>query len=239
MSSARDWPEPVADGVWRVRGGFPGRRFVNVYLLEDASGVTVFDCGIQAMTGHIVAAAERLGGARQIVLGHAHADHRGAAARMRAPILCHPLERADAEGDGGVHYMSTEGFRRDQKVLLGWLLKRWDAGPVDVAATVSDGDEVAGFRVVHIPGHAPGQIALFRESDGVALTSDCFYTMDVETFRYGPPRVPHRGTNHDSEEARASIRRLADLEPTIAWPGHAEPVRGDVRAQLLRAAGDL
>ena len=41
-----------------------------------------------------------------------------------------------------------------------------------IDGTVEEGEDVSGFRVVHLPGHAPGQIALFRERDGVALTSD-------------------------------------------------------------------
>jgi glyoxylase-like metal-dependent hydrolase (beta-lactamase superfamily II) len=79
-------------------------------------------------------------------------------------------------------------------------------------------------------------IALFRERDGVALTSDCFYTLDIQTGRHGPPRLPHRAFNLDTEQARASIRKLAALAPSAAWPGHAEPLTGDVAAQLERAA---
>ena len=101
---------------------------------------------------------------------------------------------------------------------------------------MEEGDEVAGFRVVHLPGHAPGLIALWRDADRLALTSDCFYTLDPMTGRKGAPRVPHRAFNQDTDEARASIRKLAEMEPATAWPGHADPLIGDVRAQLERAA---
>ncbi len=83
---------------------------------------------------------------------------------------------------------------------------------------------MAGFRVIELPGHAPGQIGLFRESDRLALVSDCFYTLDIQTGIKGAPRVPHPAFNADTEQARASIRKLAALEPSIAWPGHADPV---------------
>jgi hydroxyacylglutathione hydrolase len=238
MKLRRARPEPVAEGIWRFRGGLP-RRWLNVYFLEDDDGVTIFDCGTQALAGQIKEAAEYLGGARRLVLGHAHADHRGSAAKLGLPVLCHELEREDAQGDGGRHYFSGEGFSRRQIALLDYLLKRWDGGPVAVSETLREGDLVAGCRVVHLPGHAPGQIGLYRESDGVALTSDCFYTMDTQTFRYGTARVPSAGVNQDTEEARESIRKLAGLELSAAWPGHAEPVRGDIRAELLRAAGSI
>jgi hypothetical protein len=42
--------------------------------------------------------------------------------------------------------------------------------------------------------------------------------------------------NFDTEQARASLRKLAEMEPAAAWPGHARPVTGDVRGQLLAAA---
>ena len=64
--------------------------------------------------------------------------------------------------------------------------------------------------------------------------ADCFYTLDPGTGRHGPPRVPLSGFNHDTEQARASIRKIAALEPAVAWPGHADAVTGDVRAQLER-----
>jgi glyoxylase-like metal-dependent hydrolase (beta-lactamase superfamily II) len=111
----------------------------------------------------------------------------------------------------------------------------WDAGPVKISGTVAEGDEVAGFRVVHLPGHAPGLIALWRESDRLALSSDCFYTLDL-WGRNSAPHLPEPIYNFDTDQARASMRKLAALEPTAAWPGHAKPVTGDVRAQLERAA---
>jgi hypothetical protein len=32
------------------------------------------------------------------------------------------------------------------------------------------------------------------------------------------------------------MRKLAALEPSVAWAGHADPIRGDVPAELNRAA---
>jgi hypothetical protein len=51
-----------------------------------------------------------------------------------------------------------------------------------------------------------------------------------------PARVPHPFANWDTEQARASIRKLAALAPTSAWAGHGENVTGDVIAQLEAAA---
>jgi glyoxylase-like metal-dependent hydrolase (beta-lactamase superfamily II)/predicted ester cyclase len=230
-------PEPIADGVWIVRGGFPQRGF-NVYLVRDGDGVLAFDAGIRQMVRPIATAAARLGGLTRVVLGHAHADHRGAAAGLGAPVWCHEAERADAEGDGGMHSFDLSKLDAAGRLLYPRLLPAWDGGPVRVAQTLREGDDVAGFEVVHLPGHAPGLIALWRASDRLALTSDCFYTVDPQTTVKGAPRVPHAAFTPDVEQARASLRKLAALEPASAWPGHARPVTGDVRAQLeLAAAG--
>jgi hydroxyacylglutathione hydrolase len=229
-------PQQIAEGVWIVRGGFP-MRTMNVYLIADDGGVTMFDGGISDMAPAVVAAGARLGGIKRVVLGHADADHRGAVPGLDAPVYCHPLEREAAESDSPMRpYWHLEELRAHGRVLLGRLLPMWDGGAVKIAGTVQEGDEIAGFRVIDLPGHAPGLIGLFRDSDRLALVSDCFYTLDPQTGIKGAARVPHRGFNADTENARESIRKLAAMEPSVAWAGHADPVTGNVREQLERAA---
>lgn len=230
-------PERVAEGVWLIRGGI--RRTMNAYLIEDGGSVVVFDTGEKGMAYPVAVAARRLGGISRIVLGHADTDHRGSAPALSAlaPVHCHPDAVADAEGDGGMGRFRLDELdqhtRKQQELMHEYV---WDGGPVKIDGTVTEGDEVAGFRVIELPGHAPGQIGLFRESDGIALTSDCFY-MTTLWGRKTPPQVPHHAFNEDTDQARESIRKLANLEPTSCWPGHLGPLAGpDVKEQLLRAA---
>ena len=164
--------EKVADGVWLLRGDFRGA--MNIYFLEDGDGVVQFDAGTKAMRKKAKVAAAELGGLKRVVLGHAHADHRGTAPYMDVPVLCHPDEVADAESGAAIApYMDLSQLpvawvRR----LYPFLLRRWDGGAVKAADTVIEGDEVAGFKVLHFPGHAPGLIGLWRESDRVGLNLD-------------------------------------------------------------------
>jgi glyoxylase-like metal-dependent hydrolase (beta-lactamase superfamily II)/predicted ester cyclase len=230
-------PERVAEGVWLVRGGFP-MKTMNVYLIQDGDGVMLFDAGIRAMTRTIGAIGVSMGGITRVLLGHGHADHRGVAPGLGVPILCHEAERADAEGDAGEHYFDFSKLNLLGRLLMPRLLASWDGGPVKIDATVKEGDEIAGFRVIHLPGHAPGMIGLWRESDRLALTSDCFYTLDPQSGRKGHPRVPHSAFNQDTEQARESIRKVAALDPSSAWPGHADPLTRDVRMQLENAAAN-
>lgn len=226
--------ESIAPDVWLLRGGVPAT--MNVYFLRGSDGITMFDAGIAPMAKQVAAAAAKLGGITRIVLGHSHVDHRGTAPALDAPVFCHPSERTDAEGDGGRHYADFSKLPPPARWVYPHLFRVWDGGPVRIDGIVNEGDEVAGFEVVHLPGHAPGMIALWRERDRVALTSDCFYTIDPRTGLKGKPRVAHDAFNLHPEEARASIRKLAALQPAAAWPGHADPLLGDVREQLERAA---
>jgi glyoxylase-like metal-dependent hydrolase (beta-lactamase superfamily II)/predicted ester cyclase len=226
----------VAEGVWVVQGQ-PGR--CNVYLIEGKGGVIVFDAGARTMTRAVARAAARLGGIERIVLGHGHTDHRGTAPGLSVPVWCHPEEVQDAEGSGGWRYWPADlaGLppvaKQIQKALHRYA---WDDGPVKIEGTVSEGDDVAGFKVIELPGHAPGLIGLWRESDRLALVSDCFYTLDM-WGRSRAPSVPAETYNYDTSQARESMRKLAEMEPAAAWPGHANPATGDVRGQLLKAAG--
>jgi glyoxylase-like metal-dependent hydrolase (beta-lactamase superfamily II)/predicted ester cyclase len=225
----------IAEGVWVVQGQ-PAR--CNVYLIEDDGGVTMFDAGARTMVRSLAKASAKLGGLKRIVLGHGHTDHRGAAPGLGAPVFCHADEVADAEGSGGFRYWpdGLDGLAFPHRQLHKLLHRHaWDGGPVEIAGTLAEGDDVAGFKVVEIPGHAPGQIALWRESDRLALVSDCFYTIDM-WGRDSAPHLPTAMYNYDTEQARASMLKLAALEPAAAWAGHAKPLTGDVRAQLERAA---
>jgi glyoxylase-like metal-dependent hydrolase (beta-lactamase superfamily II) len=237
---ARAWirggdAERIAEGVWLVRGGIP--KSMNVYLIEDEGGVMVFDAGISDMAVPLAAATARLGGIKRIVLGHADADHRGAAPGLQAPVYCHPADREAAESPETYRpYWDRSKLDMHGRTVLWRLIATWDGGPVEIAGTVEEGDEIAGFRVVHLPGHAPGLIGLFRESDRLALVSDTVYTVDPQSGRREPAHVPHPAFNQNTDRARDSIGKLAALDPASVWAGHADPVTGDVRAQLERAA---
>ncbi len=221
--------EPIARGVWLMRGGLP-KRTMNVYLLVDDGEVTMFDAGIADMAKPLGEVAERMGGLKRIVLSHSHADHRGAAPKLGAPVLCHPDEVADAEGDGGYHYFDLS--RLESPVMRSaypHLLKLWDGGPVSVAGTLSEGDEVAGFEVLHTPGHCLGHIALWRERDRVLIAGDVLNTQhSLLQFPRGL-REPLAVFTPDVEENRRSIRRLGELQPRVVAVGHG-PVWTDTAA---------
>ena len=229
-------PRQIADGLWLVAGGLPVPT-MNVYLIEDeGGGVTMFDAGVRSMVDQLRVGCEQLGGLNRIVLGHGHVDHRGAAPGLEAPVYCHPDNVADTEGDGGRSYQDLDKLGFPGRAVYPTLMGAWDGGPVEVAGTVAEGDDIGGFTVVSLAGHAPGQIGLLRERDGVALTSDCFYTINPLTGIKGKPRLPHAAFNQDEDAARSALLKLAELAPRAAWPGHADPISEGLTRELLRVA---
>src|SRR5688572_14647129 len=141
---ARPTIEPVAKGVWVVRGGldyatiglqtltgkYPPKRAFNVYLLEEADGVTMFDAGIEAMAEPLRVLTERMGGLKRIVLGHGHSDHRGSAPRLDAPVWTHEEAKQESETAGDPPYadystLPTPLLRKAYPKLS----KIWDGGP--------------------------------------------------------------------------------------------------------------
>jgi len=140
-------PVPVADGVWRITRGFPLK--INVFLVREGDGVAVFDAGHKPMGPVVRAAANALGGATRVVVGNAHADHRGGARGIGAPVHCHADERLPLLA----------------RPLTPRLMASWDDGPLEVAATLAEGDRIGDLEVIHLPGHGPGCIGLWRAAD--------------------------------------------------------------------------
>jgi glyoxylase-like metal-dependent hydrolase (beta-lactamase superfamily II) len=92
-----------------------------------------------------------------------------------------------------------------------------------VDRVLNEGDEIAGFKVVHAPGHARGEVIFFRESDGVAICGDVIRNMSYATTLAGL-REPPDDFTYDPVENRRSIRKLAALKPNLILPGHGPEV---------------
>jgi glyoxylase-like metal-dependent hydrolase (beta-lactamase superfamily II) len=233
--------ERVAAGVWLLRGDL--RNGMNIYFLEEEGGVVAFDAGAKSMRKQAREAAAELGGLKRVVLGHAHADHRGTAPYLGAPVFCHPDEVADAESEPAISpYMD---FSKLPVAWVRWiyptLFRRWDGGAVEIAGTITEGDEVAGFEVLHFPGHAPGLIGLWRESDRVAIVSDVVYLVDsarLKPLPEGEASVPHPAFNWDTAMAKESLRRLAALKPRVVGTGHDRPLEGENLGVMLERAAE-
>jgi glyoxylase-like metal-dependent hydrolase (beta-lactamase superfamily II) len=164
-------------------------------------------------------------------------------ASMGVPVFCHPDEVADAESAASVtRYMDLSKLPLIPRCIYPALLRHWDGGAVRIAGTIGEGEEVAGFRVLHLPGHAPGLIGLWRESDRLAIVSDTIYLID--SARLGKPlppgeaSVPHPAWAWNHALAKQSVRKLASLNPRVVCAGHSAPLRGETLSDVLRRAAE-
>jgi hydroxyacylglutathione hydrolase len=202
----------VADGVWRISQRVA--PIINVYLVGDV----LIDAGRRQDRRRIFGA---LGGRElsAVALTHAHPDHQGVAAALcderGATLACHA---DDVDAMEGRRAMSS-----DASAISKLISRRWSGPPRRVDRILNDGDEIAGFRVIHAPGHSPGEVIFFRDSDRVAICGDVIRNLSYATLR---PVIgePPDAFNSDTAQNRASIRKLAALDPSIILPGHGDAV---------------
>ena len=189
---------------------------VNVYLVEDV----LIDAGRTWDRRRVFAEIDGRE-LSMLALTHAHPDHQGVAKDVcearGIPLACHA---DDVE--------AMEGRRPLQEAHWGNPINRvirniWEGPPYKVERVLNEGDEVAGFRVVHAPGHARGEVIFFRESDRVAICGDVIRNLSYATYRPMLGEPPEIFT-YDPAENRRSIRKLADLNPSLILPGHGQAV---------------
>jgi glyoxylase-like metal-dependent hydrolase (beta-lactamase superfamily II) len=218
----------LAAGVWRLKQ-FPAPS-VNVYLAEDV----LIDAGTRWDRGRIFAEIE----GREIsalALTHVHPDHQGVAKDVcearDIPLACHADDVDAMEGRRPVQEAAPRNpYNR--------IIRRfWEGPPHKVDRVLREGDEVAGFRVVHAPGHARGEVVFFRDSDRVAICGDVIRNMSYATGRPMIAEPPEIFT-YDPAENRRSIRKLAELNPSLILPGHGPAITNIAAFERFAAALD-
>jgi glyoxylase-like metal-dependent hydrolase (beta-lactamase superfamily II) len=89
---------------------------------------------------------------------------------------------------------------------------------------LGEGDEVAGFTVLHTPGHSAGHVVFWREADRVLIAGDVLGSQHFLTGIRGMHEPPPF-LSPDPARNRDSARRLAALEPAVTLFGHGPPLR--------------
>lgn len=231
---------------------------VNVFFIGEpgfGNPWVLVDTGIPGQTPAIRRRAEELFGIgcrpNAIVLTHGHFDHTGSLETLLAewdvPVYAHRLEIPYLQGKS--HYPPPgPAIGGGLMSLMSWLFptKPLHLGNrVRVIADNGQIDELPGWRAIHTPGHAPGHISLFRDSDRVLIAGDAFVTTNQNALSgvisqreefHGPPAY----FTCDWEAARQSVSQLAALNPTAAGTGHGVSVRGlDLRLGLQRLSNQF
>lgn len=202
-------PTEVADGVLHLP--LTPRNGVNAYLLGDV----LVDAGLKANGKKVVKAfAGKAISAH--TLTHAHLDHAGGSKHV-VDTLGVPMW----VGAGDAEAVRT-GTPVANKVLT--RLGSFPAVPVDRELREGDALGDTGFVVLDTPGHSPGHLSFWRESDRTLVCGDVIFNMNIFTTVPGihqPLGLP----TVDPALNRESIKKIAALEPALALVGHGPPLR--------------
>jgi glyoxylase-like metal-dependent hydrolase (beta-lactamase superfamily II) len=214
-----------------------GSSLVNSYLVEDGGQITVIDAGLPGYRRELGVELAEMGRSlddvRAVVLTHGDSDHIGFAERLRreqgVPVFVHELDAGRARGE--VRKPNTGWGPIKLAPLIGFLLYTGRRGglrlqPLQEVRTFGDGETLdlpGGPRVIHLPGHTPGSVALHIPAVDAIFLGDAFTTRSVLTGQLGPRLAPF---TLDPDQALASLARLDGIDATWVLPGHGDPWNG-------------
>ncbi len=233
----------IANLFFYGRQGAPSRSWV------------LIDAGLPGSAAWILGAVEERFGPRSrpaaIVLTHGHFDHVGALHTLLeqwdVPVYAHRLELPYLTGRSA--YPPPDPSVGGGAVAA--LSRFYPRGPYNFGDRIqplpADGSVpgMPGWRWIHTPGHTPGHVSFFRDSDRTLIAGDAFVTTKQEsaiaalTQRpeiHGPPAY----FTPDWYSARRSVEHLAALEPWRVATGHGPPMEGvEMLEGLRRLARDF
>jgi glyoxylase-like metal-dependent hydrolase (beta-lactamase superfamily II) len=203
--------EVVAEGIGRIPG------FVNSYTYREGDETYLIDTGFGRKAKPIVRAFNHanipLAKIAKILLTHHHVDHMGGAAYLvqdtHAPLSCHSDDAPFVSGR----------VKAPMPLLMRLFMR---VHPAPVAVMLKEGDRVGSLIVLHVPGHTPGEIALYHPSRKILFSGDSV----VE--RKGQLTLPGAGFASNLSQAVQSLARLRSLDVELLLPGHGVPVTASV-----------
>lgn len=214
----------ISESLFLIQGQDEMIPDSHVYLLgkRESGDLSLVDAGL---VGKGVRKIESIAEAgvkptdiKRVIMTHTHLDHIGCLREIMSEIPgvelwvhsaeAEPLERGD---DRTVYGM--EMFK--QMCQAQYRLKA-GAFTFKVDRRLEDGDELRiggeSWKVLHIPGHSAGGVALYDEDAGILIPGDVIYA------DHAIGRFDLHGA--DSSQLNNSLARLAGLKVKTLLPGH-------------------
>ena len=225
-----------------------GNDIVAAYVISTPDGITVIDAGLPGhwrdLTTELGAMGRSLEDIKGVVLTHGDSDHLGFAERLRSdhgvPVYVHSADADRAKG-GDKPKVAMGPWRLGATVgFFAYALRKngMRTHYLSEVVEVADGDILplpGSPKVISLPGHSPGSIALHVPAVDAVFVGDALTTRHVLTGHQGMQPAPF---TDDPSVALESLDRLAGVDAAWVLPGHGGPWKGrpaDVAA-AVRAA---
>ena len=222
----------IVEGLYAIPLGH-----VNTFLLDTPGGCTLIDAGFPGKAEELLAALRTLGkqpsDIRHIVLTHGHPDHIGSLSAIAratgAETYMHALDADIARSGTGFRPMKAAPGLINKAMVKFLVPKGMTVEPTAIGRLIEDGDELpfaGGLRVIHVPGHCAGQVALlWPRHGGVLFAADaCMHLLRLDwTIAY-----------EDISEGERSLQKLSRLEFASACFGHGKPILGGAAARFRK-----
>lgn len=219
---------PLATGVTRFREPHVHGFFrANLYRIEGRDFDIQLDFGVGVRPLTEVSPAE--GRPVLAIASHAHVDHVGSfhlyARRAGHRLEAHTFAEMDDIGTLASAFAAIDG-PVTALPSPGWTMANYALGPAPLTEQLDEGNTVdlgdRRFRVLHLPGHSPGSIALLDEHNGDFFCADAIYDEGLVDDIPGA----------DIEIYLKTMRRLAELDVGHVYAGHGE-IMDKVRMQRV------
>jgi len=196
---------------------------VNCYLIETDTGFVLIDTGGSNSRKELARELESAGCQpsllKLIVITHGDFDHTGNAAYLRSAFGGKIAMHTDDSGmaEGGDMFVNRNKPNPVLRKLLPIFSGFGKAERFTPDLLLGDGDDLSGYgidaRVISIPGHSKGSIAILTAS-GELFCGDLLENTDK----------PGLGSLiDDSAAANASLQKLGSLRIGTVYPGHGMP----------------
>ena len=226
-----------------------GNDIVAAYLVDTEEGITVIDAGLPGQWRELLAELAVMGrpisDIKGVILTHGDSDHVGFAERLRrehgVPVYVHAADADRAKG-GPKPQNGKQQFGAAALGFMAYALRKGGARTTWLTEVVPvQGGETLDLpgspRIIALPGHSEGSIAVHVPLADAVFVGDGLTTRHVLTGRKGPQPAPF---TDEPDRAIASLRALLPTGATWVLPGHGVPWSGGVAAAVaaVQAAAD-
>ena len=222
----------------------------NWYVIEEDSRLTLVDAGFPGHWREFLAGIQSIGyqlsDVEAILLTHAHADHLGFARRLqkatKAPVFVHKDDQQAIARRWQLPWtgLLSNAWRPYVASILGHAMINgvFTLPRITESFAFSDGDtlDVPGKpRVLHVPGHTPGEVAFYLPERRVLLSGDTLVTQCLMSGKAVSPQVPTGSLNKDTSQAKRGLESFRELGEVTILPGHGAPWKGPMQQAVEQA----